>query len=568
MLLSHVAIDGFRAIRRLALPLDPVTAILGENSFGKTSLIEALVICLGAGVEGAGLDFGPDDFHVPDDGAAPFPRIRIRLGFRESVPGEWMQPSHEVLAPLLRLPGRRGARRSELALLLEAERPRPYAAVTTRFAFVAGDGAPIRGGEDPALLAAVRRLCPVLVVRANRYFVEPAANGASPLGARLRDPDTARLAAEVEHVYAKLAKGIDPADVRRGLVAVDALYARLAERLHGETAGAARVVERIARSPLAAAMVPDAPAPRRRWGRAEQSAALLLLLGALLQAQGSRDLGLSATPLVVLEEPEAHLHPVLIAGLWRLVEELPAQKLVTTNSGELLAAVPLHAIRRLGPADDGLVAHRVDERTLTTDELRRVAYHLRVNRAGAMFARCWLLVEGETEFWLLPELARVLGVDFPSEGVRVVEFAQCGPGPLIKLARDLGIEWHLLCDGDVAGVAYAETARALAGRETAKRVTVLREAGVELHLWRHGFETVYRRIARRPPGGERRGRAEKPERVIEKAIHALSKPRLALAVAEAAAERGPAAVPAPLRAVVETAVALARGAAGEPRAEG
>jgi len=565
VLLSHVEIDGFRAIRHLSIGLDPVTALLGENSFGKTSLIEALVTCLGAGVEGATLGFGPDDFHVPWNGdAPPQSRIRIRLGFRESISGEWDQPSHAVLAPLLVTEGRRKARRSEIRLEVEAERERPGAPIATRFAFVTRDGEAIPGGDDPAQLAAMRRFCPVLVVRANRYFVEPADDGSPEPGVRLRDPDTRRLAAEVALVYGKLAKGVDPAQVQRGLAAVDELYARLAERLHGETAGATRLIARIARSPLSAAGTPDSPAPRRRWGRAEQSAAMLLLLGALLQAQGSQALGFASTPLVVLEEPEAHLHPVLVAGLWRLVEELPAQKLVTTNSGELLAAVPLHALRRLGPAPDGLFAHRVGERTLTTDELRRVAYHLRVNRASAMFARCWLLVEGETEFWLMPELARVVGVDFPSEGIRVVEFAQCGAGPLIKLADDLGIEWHLLCDGDVAGQSYAETARKLAGRDATRRVTALREPDLEHHLWRHGFESVYRRIARVPPAsGDRRSRArhDKPDRVIGKASHVLSKPRLALAIAEAAAERGAASIPGPLRGVIETVVRLARGAA-------
>ena len=42
-----------------------------------------------------------------------------------------------------------------------------------------------------------------------------------------------------------------------------------------------------------------------------------------------------------------------------------------------------------------------------------------------MFARCWLLVEGETEFWIMPELARV-GWISRQEGIVCVEFAQCG----------------------------------------------------------------------------------------------------------------------------------------------
>jgi putative ATP-dependent endonuclease of OLD family len=565
VLLSHVEIEGFRAIRRLELALDPVTALIAENSFGKTSLIEALVLCLGAGVEGAGPTFAPDDFHVPWDAPdRPEHRVRIHLSFQESFPGEWAQASHAALAPLLAAASGRPVRHPEIRLEITATRAASGAPIEATVTFVDGAGTPLAAGNDPSLLGVVRRLCPVLVVRANRYFVEPARNGAPaapPPGARLRDTDTARLAQEVELVYAKLAKGVDPAAVRQGLAAVDELYERLARSLHAEPTGPSRLLQRIAQSPRAAGREP--PAPRRRWGRAEQSAAMLLLLGALLQAQGSHALGFAATPLVVLEEPEAHLHPVLVAGTWRLVEQLPTQKLVTTNSGELLAAVPLHSIRRLGPEPEGMRAHRVGEHTLSTDDLRRVAYHIRVNRASAMFARCWLLVEGETESWLLPELARVLGFDLPSEGVRLVEFAQCGAGPLIKLARDLGIGWHLLCDGDVAGQGYAATARELAGRDADRHVTALREPDVEHHLWRHGFEDVYRRVAHVPRGsGDPRSRArhDKPELVIQKAMRALSKPRLALAVSEAAAARGPGSVPGPLRAVLETTVSLARAA--------
>ena len=85
------------------------------------------------------------------------------------------------------------------------------------------------------------------------------------------------------------------------------------------------------------------------------------------------------------------------------------------------------------------------------DDLRRIAYHVRINRAAALFARCWILVEGETEAWVLPELAQICGYDLAAEGIRCVEFAQCGIDPLVRLATDLGIEWHLLADGDLAG---------------------------------------------------------------------------------------------------------------------
>src|SRR3546814_9637684 len=49
---------------------------------------------------------------------------------------------------------------------------------------------------------------------------------------------------------------------------------------------------------------------------------------------------------------------------------------------------------------------------------------------SSLFARCWLLVEGETEVWLLNQLARQCGYHFESEGIKVIEFAQCGLKPL------------------------------------------------------------------------------------------------------------------------------------------
>lgn len=96
---------------------------------------------------------------------------------------------------------------------------------------------------------------------------------------------------------------------------------------------------------------------------------------------------------------------------------------------------------------------------MSAEELRRITFHVRINRPMSLFARCWLLVEGETEIWLLSELATICGYSLRGEGVRIIEFAQCGVAPLIKAARDLGIEWHLLADGDQAGSKYAASVR-------------------------------------------------------------------------------------------------------------
>jgi putative ATP-dependent endonuclease of OLD family len=65
----------------------------------------------------------------------------------------------------------------------------------------------------------------------------------------------------------------------------------------------------------------------------------------------------------------------------------------------------------------------------------------------AIFGRCWLLMEGETEFWILPGLACIHSHDFSLEGAAVVEITQCGLVTLLQLTREWGNQWHVLSDG-------------------------------------------------------------------------------------------------------------------------
>jgi putative ATP-dependent endonuclease of OLD family len=175
-----------------------------------------------------------------------------------------------------------------------------------------------------------------------------------------------------------------------------------------------------------------------------------------------------------------------------------------------------------------------------------------------MFARVWLLVEGESEFWILPQVAQVLGYDLALEGICCVGFAQCGIEPLTRTAREFRIEWHLLADGDEAGQRYAEQARAgLRRHEVAERITRLDEHDIEHCFWQHGHAATIAEAAGLPPGAERR---VGPRQAIAKAVQRRSKPFLALKLVESVASRGPDGVPAPLAQLIETSVKLARDA--------
>ncbi len=227
--------------------------------------------------------------------------------------------------------------------------------------------------------------------------------------------------------------------------------------------------------------------------KSRQTQLLLMgLLNAYLQAKGPTDLRRCARPLLILEDPEGRLHPTHLARAWSLLQLLPMQKVLTTNSSELLSQVPLGTIRRLIRHSDKTIARSIPVKGLNKDELRRIGFHIRFHRSAALFARCWLLVEGETEVWLFNELANQCGYNLAAEGVQIIEFAQSGLKSLIKVAKAFGIDWHVVTDGDAAGKKYAAAVRGQLDNEIENhRLTELPDRDIEHFLYSHGFETFF-----------------------------------------------------------------------------
>jgi putative ATP-dependent endonuclease of OLD family len=101
----------------------------------------------------------------------------------------------------------------------------------------------------------------------------------------------------------------------------------------------------------------------------------------------------------------------------------------------------------------------------------------------------------------------------------------------------MGIEWHVLVDGDEAGKKYASTVRSLLNNEREEErdhLTMLPAMDMEHFMYRQGFDDVFHRVAMVPVDVPMNMR-----RVIAKAIHRSSKPDLAIEVAtEAGRGRG------------------------------
>ncbi len=556
MLLTRVSITNFRGISRLALGLDYTTVVIGENNHGKTSLLDVLQRCLSAPEEGERPAWEYRDFRRGPDGVVG--PIRVVLGF-EAGEGDAAPVLADRLFTAASVPGPDGVPR----LRVEFAGDPATGAMAARF--LDGEGAPLDVNDPEATLHHLRQLHPVVVVR----LAEPAADGELDWVTHedrldfdpLYGDDPEEVITQVYHRLMRTRGTIPSEEIRRGIQAVWHLRADLDD---GDGVGLGGAVGGLLDRLLSAAA---AETPAQRAGSGSRSLGLLLVLGSLLEVRSASGALAGSSPIIAIEEPEVHLHPMLLSSTWDVIQGLRAQTLVTTNSGEFLSQVPIQHLRRLVRRPDRIEAFRLRERTLSPDALRRVTYHVRAKRGVTLFARCWLLVEGETEFWLLQELARVLGYDLGGEGVRCVEFAQCGVAPLVSLAKDLGIEWHLLSDGDDAGVAFAADASAqVSKRKRRDHVTRLPRRNIEMLLWHHGYQDVFLQAAGFPVPGAGTPAAEEhpnPRKVVERAVRAHSRPDLALRVAEECARRGPDGVPAPLRRVIETSVRLARAAVSD-----
>lgn len=120
---------------------------------------------------------------------------------------------------------------------------------------------------------------------------------------------------------------------------------------------------------------------------------------------------------VLIEEPEAHLHPQLQYGLIRylrrLVKERPdVQVIVTTHSSELAAACDpeeLVVVRRDGQGQ--IVVRKVAEFNASKADRKELLQHTRLHLAAthsaAFFAERLLLVEGVTEGILLRQFGHI-----------------------------------------------------------------------------------------------------------------------------------------------------------------
>jgi putative ATP-dependent endonuclease of OLD family len=140
-------------------------------------------------------------------------------------------------------------------------------------------------------------------------------------------------------------------------------------------------------------------------------------------------------PLLLIEEPEAHLHPQLqMKFIQYLVEEQHGlQCILSTHSPNLASKVSLENIILMNKGQ--AFPLRYGATLLNGDDYPFLEKFLDVSKANMFFAKSILLVEGDGENILLPTIAKLLGRPLEDYGVSIVNVGNLAYKRYAKIYR-------------------------------------------------------------------------------------------------------------------------------------
>lgn len=153
-------------------------------------------------------------------------------------------------------------------------------------------------------------------------------------------------------------------------------------------------------------------------------------------------------PIVAAEEPEAHLHPNAQRTLYKQLEAVKGQVIISTHSPYLAAESKLTDLRSLINFNSGVQVKSLGN-NFNPEDLNKLQRDVMRYRGELLFSKALILFEGVTEEQLAPVFfEKYFGFSCYSVGINCISVEGKNYPPFVKMACSLGIPVYIVSDND------------------------------------------------------------------------------------------------------------------------
>ena len=464
ILITDVRITNFRCLRSVQVTFDKLTVLIGENNSGKTSFLDALYAAIGVSRRSL---IAEDIFLAPGEKSAPKSR-RVLIDIR-------LRPTDDVGGIITSFPAGNFWLKHWGNAIGQDDNDCDFVAIRTILGWNAPKGEYIIDrcylADWPSTLAEIG------TAKINTQAGKPSSASIEPLAMYYMDAKRDMHEDMQSRGYFWYKMISDPglsedkvaelkqslSELNKEIITNSKVLAHIQGHLDSLYQTVTCTPGSVCISPLARHLrdiskgidvsfatkgAQSFPLARHGMGTRSLAAVLTFRAYTTWRQQASENAGVH--PVLALEEPEAHLHPQAQRALFRQIEQIPGQRIVSTHSPYIASQSPIAFFRHFRKDGPETKVSAIDTSAMDADDIRAINTMVMATRGDLLYANALVFFEGITEEHSLTEFAKAyFGVHPNDLGISMIYVGGAGNyWPFLRMAESFSIPWYVFSDGE------------------------------------------------------------------------------------------------------------------------